>query len=729
MEVYEELGLKKSEYEKIVEELGRDPNYLELAIYSLMWSEHCGYKHSKEILRLLPSKAPHVLQGPGENAGIIDIGDGLAIAFKMESHNHPSAIEPFQGAATGVGGIVRDILAMGARPIACLDSLRFGPLKKPRQKYLFEGVVGGIASYGNCIGVPTVGGDVYFEDAYEGNCLVNVMCVGLMEHTRLIKGVAVGHGNLLLLIGSKTGRDGIGGASILASQEFDEGSEAKRPSVQVGDPFTEKLLIEACLELLDKDLLVALQDLGAAGLTSSSSEMAAKGKVGVDIDVSKAPLREKGMEPFEIMISESQERMLAIIEPSKLAQAEAVCQKWGLLSTVIGQVTDTGLVRIYQGEELVGEMPAKSLGEEAPVYSPVARKPAYLDEKHRSDLSGLSPPTDFNSALKDLLASSNLASRQSVFSQYDHMIQLNTAVLPGSADAAVLRIKGTNKAIAVSSDCNGRYCYLHPRRGAQIAVAEAARNVVCTGARPLAVTDCLNFGSPEDPEIFWQFKEAVEGLAEACRSLDVPVVSGNVSFYNESFGQAIYPTPMVGLIGLVEDIDHICTTGFKEEGSVIILLGETLPELGGSEFIKVIHGLVEGEPPALDLELEKRIQTCALEAIKEGFVLSAHDCAEGGLAVALAECCLSGDFGARVDLEESSRPEEVLFSESQSRIILSLRGEDLPRLRMLAQKHEVPLDVLGHVSGMRLVISDKIDLEITELESIWGNALENSLNS
>lgn len=726
MEAHEELGLKKVEYEKIIEELGREPNYLELAMYSLMWSEHCGYKHSREMLKLLPTQAPHVLQGPGENAGVIDIGDGLAIAFKMESHNHPSAIEPFQGAATGIGGIVRDILAVGARPIACLDSLRFGSLEKPRQKYLLEGVVGGIASYGNCLGVPTVGGDVYFEEAYEGNCLVNAMCLGLMDRSRLTKGVAAGPGNVLLLIGSKTGRDGIGGASVLASQEFGEGSEAKRPSVQVGDPFTEKLLIEACLELLDRDLLVALQDLGAAGLTSSSSEMAAKGGLGVDIDVSKVPLRETGMEPFEIMISESQERMLAIVEPSKLDKAVAICQKWDLLATVIGKVTDTGMVRIYQGEGLAGEMSAASLSE-APKYHPAAQRPGYLDEINRFDNGSLPPVTDFNQVLRKLLASPSLCSRQWIYHQYDHMVQTNTAVLPGTADAAVLRIKGTNKAIAVSSDCNGRYCYLDPRLGAQIAVAEAARNVVCTGARPMAVTDCLNFGSPDDPEIFWQFKEAVEGLADACRALEVPVVSGNVSFYNESFTQAIYPTPVIGLVGLIEDITHICTSGFKEEGSVIALLGETRPEIGGSEFLKVIHGLTKGRPPALDLELAKKVQICTLEAISEGFVLSAHDCAEGGLAVALAECCISGGLGARIDLEESPRTEEVLFSESQSRIILSLRGEDLPRLRMLAEKFSLPLEVLGHVSGEKLVISDKIELEVDELKKIWENALENIL--
>ena len=572
-----ELGLKLDEYDKIVEILGRTPTVTELYMYSLMWSEHCSYKHSRKALRMFPTTGPHVLQGPGENAGVIGVGDGWAVAFKMESHNHPSAIEPYQGAATGVGGIIRDIFTMGARPIASLDSLRFGTLDKARQRYLFEGSVAGIGGYGNCLGVPTVGGEVYFEEAYEGNCLINAMSIGLMREENLTRAVAAGPGNVVLLIGSTTGRDGIGGASVLASQEFDERAEDKRPSVQVGDPFEEKLLIEACLELLDNKLLVGLGDLGAAGLTSSASEMASRGGVGLDIDVTKIPARELEMKPFEFMVSESQERMLAIVEPGKLADARAVCEKWGLRSTVIGAVTDTGRFVVREGDAVVADMPAATLAHDAPIYDPAMERPAYLDEVQAFDpLVELELPgegADFGETLLGLLASPNICSRAWIWEQYDHQVMLNTVVLPGS-DAAVLRIgdtgrgEMTDRAIAVSSDCNGRYCYLDPYVGAQIALAEAARNVTCAGGDPAAITDCLNFGSPEKPEVFWTFHEAIRGMADACKAFGVPVISGNVSFYNESFGQPIYPTPTVGLVGLIDHIDHHCTLDFKDEGDV-----------------------------------------------------------------------------------------------------------------------------------------------------------------
>ncbi|MDI6822617.1 MAG: phosphoribosylformylglycinamidine synthase subunit PurL [Actinomycetota bacterium] len=736
-EVYRELGLKREEYDRIVDILGRKPNFLELAMYSVMWSEHCAYKHSKPVLTILPTQAPHVLQGPGENAGVIDIGDGLAVVFKVESHNHPSAIEPFQGAATGVGGIIRDILAMGARPIALLDSLRFGSPQKSKVKYLLEQVVAGISAYGNSTGVPTVGGEVYFEDAYEGNPLVNVMCVGLAKHNEFVKGVAKGRGNLILLIGSKTGRDGIGGVSTLASREFGEEAEEKRPSVQVGDPFTEKLLIEACLELMEKKLLVGLQDLGGAGLTCATCETASRAGMGMDVDVLKVPRRERDMKPWEVMISESQERMLAIATPKNMKKAIDICHRWGLDATVVGKVTNTGILRIFEGKDIVGQMPTRSLAHDAPIYYAQAEKPAYVDELQKYDLTRLEVPSDFNEVLLDLLSSPNICSRKWIYEQYDHMVQVNTVVLPGS-DASVLRIKGTNKGLALTVDCNGRYCYLDPFIGAKIAVAEAARNLVCSGAKSLAVSDCLNFGSPEKPEIFWQFREAVRGLSEACTELGIPVVSGNVSFYNESFGEAIYPTPTVGMVGILEDISHRCTLSFKEEDSVIALLGITLPELGGSEYLKVVHNLVAGSPPILDMGREIGVQRLCLKAIQEELILSAHDCSEGGLAVTLAECCITGGLGAMVRIQDTGyRIQEnpkspnsqlpspnLLFSESQSRIIVSLREENLPKLEKLAREFRVPVTILGRVGGNALVIDDKINLQVSNLARRWQEALE-----
>ncbi len=727
-----ELGLKPAEYAKMAEILGRTPTITEIYMYSLMWSEHCSYKHSRTTLRLFPTEGEFVLQGPGENAGVISVGDGWAVAFKMESHNHPSAIEPYQGAATGVGGIIRDIFTMGARPIASLDSLRFGTLDKPRQRYLFEGAVAGIGGYGNCLGVPTVGGEVYFEEAYEGNCLINAMAIGLMREENLTRAVAAGPGNLILLIGSTTGRDGIGGASVLASQEFDEKAEEKRPSVQVGDPFEEKLLIEACLELLDCKLLVALGDLGAAGLTSSASEMASRGGVGLDIEVTKVPQREENMRAFEIMVSESQERMLAVVEPGMLAEAQAVCQKWGLLSTVIGQVTDTGRFVVREGGEVVADMPAATLAHDAPVYHPEARRPAYLDAKHAFDFSALThptEPTEFADTLLRLLASPNICSRRWIWEQYDHQVMLNTVVLPGS-DAAVLRIgetgrgETTGRGIAASTDCNGRYCYLDPYSGAQIALAEAARNVTCSGGRPAAVTDCLNFGSPEKPEVFWTFQEAVRGLADACRAFGLPVISGNVSFYNESFGQPIYPTPTVGVVGVLEDVARHATSAFRNEGDVVVLIGETLAEIGGSEYLKVVHGLVEGRPPALDLELERAVQDTVRAAIEAGIVASAHDCSEGGLAVAIAECCIQGGIGADIHLPGEVERVFDLFAESQSRVVVSVSADRFEDLAEIALDREVPYAVMGTVGGDRFVVEDAFDLEIVDLERAWDTTLE-----
>jgi phosphoribosylformylglycinamidine synthase II len=727
-----ELGLKLDEYEKIVEVQGRTPTITELYMYSLMWSEHCSYKHSKKALRGFPTTGEYVLQGPGENAGVISVGDGWAVAFKMESHNHPSAIEPYQGAATGVGGIIRDIFTMGARPIASLDSLRFGTLDKARQRYLFEGAVAGIGGYGNCLGVPTVGGEVYFEEAYEGNCLINAMSIGLMREEKLTRAVAAGPGNLVLLIGSTTGRDGIGGASTLASQEFDEKAEDKRPSVQVGDPFEEKLLIEACLELLDAKLLVALGDLGAAGLTSSASEMASRGGVGLDIDVTKVPQRETAMKPFEIMVSESQERMLAVVEPDKLEAAQAVCSKWGLRSTVIGSVTDTGRFVVREGDEIVADMPAATLAHDAPEYDPLAVRPAYLDALQAFDPATLEHPdsaAELGDVLLRLLASPNICSREWIYRQYDHQVMVNTLVLPGS-DAAVIRIGDTGRgemtarAIAASSDCNGRYCYLDPYVGAQIAFVEAARNVACAGGRPAAITDCLNFGNPEKPEVFWTFVEAVRGLADACRAFGVPVISGNVSFYNESFGQPIYPTPTVGLVGVLQDASKRTTMALKDEGDVIVLLGETEDELGGSEYLKVVHGMVAGRPPAVDLEGEKATHEALLDAIEAGLVKSAHDCSEGGAAVALAESCIAGRIGAQVALDDDLTSVASLFSETQGRVFVTCAEADAETLIENLLRHGVPYAVVGEVGGDRLSIEGRIDLPVDALLAAWGPTLE-----
>lgn len=721
-----ELGLKPEEYDRVVEILGRTPTLTELYMYSLMWSEHCSYKHSRKALHMFPNEGPYVLQGPGENAGVISVGEGWAVAFKMESHNHPSAIEPYQGAATGVGGIIRDIFTMGARPIASLDSLRFGTLDEPRQRYLFEGAVAGIGGYGNCLGVPTVGGEVYFDEAYEGNCLINAMSIGLMREENLTRATASGPGNLVLLIGSTTGRDGIGGASTLASQEFDEKAENKRPSVQVGDPFEEKLLIEACLELLEGKLLVGLGDLGAAGLTSSASEMASRGGVGLDIDVTKIPAREEGMKPFEFMVSESQERMLAVVTPENLAAAQAVCTKWGLRCTVIGSVTGNGRFIVREGDEVVADMPADTLASDAPVYDPVKTRPAYLDEVQAFDPSTLPhpcEPADLAGVLLRVLASPNICSRAWIYRQYDQQVMLNTLVLPGS-DAAVLRIADTGRAIAVSSDCNGRYCYLDPYVGAQIAFAEAARNVACAGGRPAAITDCLNFGNPEKPEVFWTFFEAVRGMSDACTAFGVPVISGNVSFYNESFGTPIHPTPTVGLVGVLEDASKRVTMAFKDAGDVVILLGETADELGGSEYLSIVHGVVAGRPPALDIEEEHRIHEALLAAIEAGFVKSAHDCSEGGVGVALAESVIAGGLGATVALDDDLAPVSSLFSETQGRIVLTCAEPDAAALTDLLVSHEVPFSVIGEVGGQRLAIEDKLDVSLSALQRAWVPTLE-----
>lgn len=723
--IYRQFGVTDEEYELICRFLGRKPNYTEIGVFSVMWSEHCSYKNSKPLLKRFPTKGPRVLMGPGEGAGIVDIGDGQAVVFKIESHNHPSAIEPYQGAATGVGGIIRDIFSMGARPIALLNSLRFGRLESERARYLFANVVAGIAGYGNCVGIPTVGGEVVFDDAYEGNPLVNAMCVGLINHDKIQRGVASGVGNPVFYVGPPTGRDGIHGATF-ASEELTEESEAKRPSVQVGDPFMEKLVMEACLEMIDAGIIVGIQDMGAAGLTCSSAEMAAKAGNGMELYLDEVPQREEGMTPYEMMLSESQERMLFVCEPHNEARARAICERWGLRCVKVGKVTDDGRLKLFHKGRLVADIPVRALVDDCPVYRKPSKVPDYYLANATVDTTRYPEVTDLTDALRKVLASPSVASKEWVYSQYDYMVRTSTVVRPGS-DAAVVAIRGTRKALAMTTDGNGRYTYLDPEVGGRIAVAEAARNIVCAGAEPLAITDNLNFGNPEKPESFWQLEKAVDGMAEACRVLETPVIGGNVSLYNENARGAIYPTPVVGMVGLIRDLDHITTQEFKAEGDVIFLVGETKAELGGSEFQAVIHGVTEGRPPECDLEKEKRVQRAVLDAIRAGLVASAHDLSDGGLAVALAEACFGRGLGADVDFATGLRPDIALFSESQSRILLSAAPDKADALEQRLAAHGVPVQRLGTVGGSRLRVAVNgraaIDAEVGELRQIWREAI------
>ncbi|CAG7645869.1 phosphoribosylformylglycinamidine synthase subunit PurL [Paenibacillus allorhizosphaerae] len=724
--IYKQFGVTDEEYEKVCGFLGRKPNYVEIGVFSVMWSEHCSYKNSKAVLRKFPTSGPRVLMGPGEGAGIVDIGDNQAVVFKIESHNHPSAVEPYQGAATGVGGIIRDIFSMGARPVAVLNSLRFGRLESDRVKYLFEHVVSGIAGYGNCIGIPTVGGEVMFDESYEGNPLVNAMCVGLIDHDKIQKGVAKGVGNPVFYVGPATGRDGIHGATF-ASEDLTAESEAKRSAVQVGDPFMEKLVLEACLELINSGIVVGIQDMGAAGLTCSSSEMASKAGNGMELYLDEVPQREEGMTPYEMMLSESQERMLFVVKPEHEAQAKAIFERWGLHCAKVGKVTDDGNLKLYHKGELVGDMPVTALVDECPMYHKPSTVPAYYEANANVDTLRYPEVADLNDALQKVLASPTVASKEWVYNQYDYMVRTSTAVRPGS-DSAVVTIHGSRKALSMSTDCNGRFVYLDPEVGGKIAVAEAARNNVCTGAEPLAITDNLNFGSPEKPEIFWQLEKAVDGMAEACRKLNTPVIGGNVSLYNENAKGAIYPTPVVGMVGLVHDTDHITTQSFKNEGDIILLLGDTKAELGGSEFQYVLHGLTEGRPPQIDLDVEQKLLGAVLGAIQQGLVASAHDLSEGGLAVALAESCMSGRLGAKVDFAASGlRNDVALFSESQSRILLSASPDKADALKQYVSAQGVPVQVLGTVGGETLNISvngqSAIDASVAQLEKVWKDAI------
>jgi len=725
-----EHNLTAEEYERIVSLIGREPNITELGIFSLMWSEHCSYKSSKAYLKKLPTKGKRVIQGPGENAGIIDIGGGLAVVFKIESHNHPSFIEPLQGAATGVGGILRDIFTMGARPIALLDSLRFGPLDNPRNRAIMDGVVAGISSYGNSIGVPTVGGEVYFHDIYSKNPLVNVFCLGRGDIEKIFYAKAEGVGNPVLYVGSKTGRDGIHGATM-ASAEFGKETEKKRPNVQVGDPFKEKLLLEACLEVMEKGLIVGIQDMGAAGLTCSTVEMPAKSGTGISINLDVVPQREEGMTPYEIMLSESQERMLLVARKENVAEVKKVFAKWDLDAVDIGEVTAGRNLRVSFRGETVVDVPVDAVVNLCPVYCRPSRKPANLRSLQKLVLPP--PAEDLGSVLLRIIASPTIADKEWVFRQYDHMVQTNTVLLPG-ADAAVLRIKGQKRALAMTLDGNALYCYLDPRAGGVIAVAEACRNLACVGARPIGVTNCLNFGNPEKPEIMWQFKKTIEGIAEACRSFDIPVTGGNVSFYNDTEGLSIHPTPVLGIVGLVEDADRIIGPGFRREGDAVVLLGENREELGASEYLRIAHGLEKGRPPGIDLEREKAVQEVSIEAIGRGLVRSAHDLSEGGLAVCVSEACIIDrpGTGCVIDLEDDIRPDALLFGEAQSRILLSISVDLLPELLGLAAKRGVPARVIGQTGGKEMVIRQSgrevVRLTLHRLFEAWKNSLPEALS-
>jgi phosphoribosylformylglycinamidine (FGAM) synthase-like enzyme len=754
--LHRQLGLTDDELSEIIGLLGREPTELELAMYAVMWSEHCSYKSSIVYRRRFPTEAPWVLVGPGEGAGVIDVGDGLAVALRIESHNHPSAVEPYEGAATGIGGIIRDVFSMGARPIALMDPLRFGPLDEPRTRYLFERVVAGISGYGNAVGVPTVGGEVVFDECYRDNPLVNVFCLGLLPRERLVLAKAEGEGNLAVLIGSSTGRDGIGGASVLASAGFEEGSEAKRPSVQVGDPFEEKRLIEATLELLEAGLAVGVQDLGAAGISCAASETAAKTGAGMDVDIARVAKREPGMNPVEVMTSESQERMLAIVTPANLGAVLDLCERWEVRATVVGRVTDTGRFRVFDGlfdalgvpganpsaprgdadavvssdREPIADVPVESLGD-GPVYRRPLAAPANLAARQAADpaieLARLFPAgTDLADELLALLAAPNIADKSSVYRQYDHQLFLNTVVGPG-ADAAVLRLKGTRRALALTTDGKARFCALDPRIGARLTVAEAARNLACVGAEPRALVNCLNFGNPEHEEVMWQFAEVTEGMSEACEVLYIPVVGGNVSFYNESRGRDIDPTPVVGLVGVIDELDEVPPPPALRAGSRIVLLGATGAELGGSEFA-TFHGLRDGTPPAIDLDAAATLNGVVRALVRERVVDGVHDCSDGGLAIALAEMAIAGECGAQVSLGTELLPVLAWFSESASRVVVSVTAERVDEVLARATSAGVPAADLGTAGGNRLTSAD-FDVSLADATDAWGSAIPRALSA
>jgi len=732
LELAIEHGLSEEEYGWICDRLGRKPNYTELGIFSVMWSEHCSYKNSIAQIKRLPRSGGRLLVNAGEeNAGLIDIGEGLAIAFKIESHNHPSAVEPYQGAATGVGGILRDIFTMGARPIAALNSLRFGDLKNPRTRYLLKGVVKGIGDYGNAFGVPTVGGEVYFDKSYENNPLVNAMAVGLVRKDRTASAIAKGAGNAVMIVGSSTGRDGIHGATF-ASEEISEKSEEKRPSVQVGDPFTEKLLLEATLEIIKNNWIVGIQDMGAAGISCSASEMSEKGNSGMKLNLNFVPLREDDMSAYEIMLSESQERMLIVAKKGFEKKIIETFNKWDLNCKIIGEVTDDGLLDVnYRGEKKA-LIPAFDLvlGGGAPVYIRETKKPEYLERKQTFDLYSLKEPEDLNDVFKKMISSENIASKKWVYQQYDSMVRTNTVVPPGS-DAAVVRIKGTSKAIAMKTDCNARYVYLNPKMGAKIAVAESARNIVCSGGEPLGITNCLNFGNPYKPEVYWTFVETISGMSEACKAFNTPVTGGNVSFYNESPNTSVYPTPVIGMVGLIEKLGNITTADFKNAGDLIYVVGEDFEEVGGSEYLYKIFDKVEGNSPQLDLDKEKQNQSFILESIRKGFLQSAHDVSEGGVVVAIAESCLINEekpIGAQVNLQVKIRKDFSFFSESQSRFVVSVKPEQKNKFEKFASERNIYLQFVGTTGGNSFVVNGgEISVELSELINLYYYSLANKL--
>lgn len=725
--LYAGMGMSDEEFALVEGILERLPNWTETGLFSVMWSEHCSYKNSKPVLRKFPTKGPQVLQGPGEGAGIVDIGDEQAVVFKMESHNHPSAIEPYQGAATGVGGIIRDVFSMGARPIAMLNSLRFGELKSARGKYLFEEVVAGIAGYGNCIGIPTVGGEIQFDPCYEGNPLVNAMCVGLIDHKDIQRGIAAGVGNTVMYVGAKTGRDGIHGATF-ASEELTEESENQRPAVQVGDPFMEKLLLEACLEVVKSDALVGIQDMGAAGLTSSSAEMASKAGSGVEMNLDLVPQRETGMTAYEMMLSESQERMLLVVKKGREDEIKAIFDKYDLDAVAIGRVTDDKMLRLLHDGQVVAEVPADALAEDAPVYHKPSAEPAYYAQFQA--IENTEPAvTDYKETLNALLKAPTIASKEWVYDQYDYQVRTSTVVKPGS-DAAVIRVRGTNKGLAMTTDCNSRYIYLDPEIGGAIAVAEAARNIVASGGTPLAITDCLNFGNPEKPEIFWQIEKSADGISAACTALNAPVIGGNVSLYNERSGEAVYPTPTIGMVGLIEDLAHVTTQEVKAAGDVVFVIGETTTEFGGSELQKLLNnGVISGKAPAIDLEMEAARQQALLKAIKAGLVQSAHDVAEGGLAVAIAEKTFSAN-GLGVDVALTGSATTALFSESQSRFVVTVKEEHAAAfVEIIKDANKIGVvtnDALVKINGDKGVL---VEGTVEEFRSNWKGAIPCLLNS
>ena len=762
----EKQGLSMDEYKMIKKRLGREPNYTELGLFSAMWSEHCSYKNSKPVLKLFPTKGKQVIQGPGENAGVVDIGEGLGVVFKIESHNHPSAVEPYAASATGGGGCIRDIFTMGARPIGLLDSLRLGSLKKSRVKFLFKNIIRGFTDYANVVQIPVLGGEIYFDESFEGNPLVNAMTVGIVKNKELVKARASGVGNLVLIVGGATGRDGVEGAAF-ASGALDAAASKKSSAVAIGDPKMGRILRESCLELIEKKLALGMQDMGAAGLVCSTAETSYKANTGIEIDIALVPRKEEGMNAYEVMLSESQERMLVIVEKEKLEEVKKVFAKWKVPVDIIGKVTADGMVRVKEHGRVVAEVLAAALVE-APVYQRETARPKYLAKAGKLNLAAIKEPKNYNRALEKLLSNPSIASKGWVFKHAD-LLAAKNVLLPAGSDAGVAMVPGTKKAIAVTTDCNSTYCYLDPFRGGEIAVAEAARNLVCSGARPLAVTDGINFGNPKNPEVFWQFKQAVLGISAACRALNTPVVSGNVSFNNENPKGAVDPTPIIGMVGLIKDRSKIITQYFKSSQDVILLLGKNKEELGGSEYLKTIHGLKKGSCPTIDLRLEKSVQKTALEAIEKCLVRSAHDCSEGGIAVALAECCISNSkkkTGAIINLaSDKIRKDALLFGESQSRIILSAKEKDVKKIMQISKKNKTPFAIIGRVGGSRLIINNLIhsaafkarslgqeknmppavsilsklraldrggegliDIPVNELYKAWSSALENCLN-